>query len=59
MVEYLYTSAVQGATAGSFSVAKVQSAVQAANFFGMPKMAFDCQAWAAARGAELPEVQES
>ena len=57
VIEYLYTSAVQGATEGSFNLDKVQAAVQAANFFGMPKMAADCEAWATACG--ISQVHEA
>ena len=45
-MEYLYTTEIQGATAGGFDLAKVQATLQAASYFGMPKMAADCQAWA-------------
>ena len=50
MLEYLYTSAVEGATERRYNVPKMQSTLKAAGFFGLPKLAEKVNNWAEASG---------
>ena len=45
MLEYLYTSHVQGATDGVVVMDKVHATLQAAGFFGLPKLAEAVRHW--------------
>ena len=50
VLEYLYTSAVRGATEGEYSLTKMQVTVQAADFFGLPKLAEAVTRWSSCCG---------
>ena len=50
ILEYLYTSAVKGATEGRYDLPKMQVTVKAAGFFGLSKLAERVKMWAQASG---------
>jgi hypothetical protein len=53
VMEYLFTGAVQGVTAGRLDVDKLQAALLAAEFFHVDALAQDAQYWAALSGVEI------
>ena len=52
VLEYLYTSGVEGASDGKYSIAKMEATVQAADFFGLPKLISRVKKWAALCGLD-------
>jgi hypothetical protein len=50
VIQYLYAARVEGVTKGVIDVQKLQSALQAAQFFSLKHFAFDAQNWARAAG---------
>ena len=64
VLEYLYTSAVQGATEGEYNLIKMHTVRQAADFFGLSKLADAVTRWARECGVNVdtkswgaPEVE--
>jgi hypothetical protein len=52
-MKYLYTGAVQGVTVGQLDIDKLQSALQAAEFFHLDALAQDAQHWATLCGVVI------
>ena len=53
VLEYLYTTAVQGATEGEYNLTRMHAVRQAADFFGLPKLADAVTSWAGACGIDV------
>ena len=53
VLEYLYTTAVQGSTEGEYNLMQMHAVRQAADFFGLPNLGNAVIRWASACGIDV------